>query len=221
MELMYPIVIVICVIFGLAIFFINFNNDKKYIRGKKVANTQYINETDYYKSKIKKYKILSNLVKILSAICIVTVGVLVARPITIQSRNDNKYNRDIIIGMDISTSQCEVNLELVKKFRSIMPNIKGDRIGIVLYNTAPVVYCPLTEDYEYVNECLDTIERQLDLVVKNNGEIPYNYDPETKDTETLTFWYGGTVTDSDRRGSSLVGDGLARNSVFISKFKKR
>lgn len=221
MELMYPIVILICLALSIFIYFKNFNNDKKYIRGKKVANTQYIKETDYYKSKIKKYKILSNLVKILSAICIVTVGVLVARPITIQSRNDNKYNRDIIIGMDISTSQCEVNLELVKKFRSIMPNIKGDRIGIVLYNTAPVVYCPLTEDYEYVNECLDTIERQLDLVVKNNGEIPYNYDPETKDTETLTFWYGGTVTDSDRRGSSLVGDGLARNSVFISKFKKR
>lgn len=221
MELMYPIVILICLALSIFIYFKNFNNDKKYIRGKKVANTQYVKKTDYYKSKIKKYKILSNLVKILSAICIVTVGVLVARPITIQSRNDNKYNRDIIIGMDISTSQCEVNLELVKKFRSIMPNIKGDRIGIVLYNTAPVVYCPLTEDYEYVNECLDTIERQLDLVVKNNGEIPYNYDPETKDTETLTFWYGGTVTDSNRRGSSLVGDGLARNSVFISKFKKR
>ena len=221
MELMYPIVILICLALSIFIYFKNFNNDKKYIRGKKVANTQYIKETDYYKSKIRKYKILSNLVKILSVVCIITVGVLVARPITIQNRNDNKYNRDIIIGMDISTSQCEVNLELVKKFRSIIPNIKGDRIGIVLYNTAPVVYCPLTEDYDYVNECLDTIEKQLDLVVKNNGEIPYNYDPETKDTETLTFWYGGTVTDSDKRGSSLVGDGLARNLVFIYKFKKR
>ena len=50
MEIMYPIVIVICVIFGLAIFFINFNKKKQYINGKKVANTKYIKETEYYKS---------------------------------------------------------------------------------------------------------------------------------------------------------------------------
>ena len=35
-----------------------------------------------------------------------------------------------------------------------------------------------------------------------------------------TFWYGGALANNDTRGSSLVGDGLARNYIFISRYKK-
>ena len=199
MELMYPIVIIICLILSVILFFMKFRNKTNYTNGTKVANTKYIKETEYYKLKIKKYKILSNLIKTFSVICIVIASILVARVVTIQTKSEDKYNRDILIGLDISTSQCEVNLELVRKFKQIIPDIKGDRIGIVLYNTAPVVYCPLTDDYDYINECLSKIEEQLFSVVKNNGKIPTLYDDNG--TEAFTFWYGGTVASSDTRGS--------------------
>lgn len=218
MEIMYPIVVIICLIFGVAIFFINFNKKAQYTNGKKVANTKYIKETEYYKTKVKRYKIISNTIKIISALCIVISSILVARPITIQTKSEERYNRDILMSLDISTSECEVNLELVKKFRDILPDIEGDRIGIVIYNTAPIVYCPLTDDYDYVNECLDIIEKQLKLVVENNGYVP-SYNQE--DMDTFTFWYGGTVANNETRGSSLVGDGLARNNIFISRCKRR
>ena len=117
MEIMYPIVIVICVIFGLAIFFINFNKKKQYINGKKVANTKYIKETEYYKTKVKKYKIVSNIIKTISLICIIISSILIARPVTIQTKSEDKYNRDILISLDVSTSESKVNLELVKKFK--------------------------------------------------------------------------------------------------------
>ena len=117
--------------------------------------------------------------------------------------------------MDISTSECEVNLELVKKFKEILPDIKGDRIGIIIYNTAPIVYCPLTDDYDYVKESLDTIEQQLKLVVDNNGYVPSSFNQEGMDT--YTFWYGGTVANNEIRGSSLVGDGLARYYILIPR----
>ena len=215
MELMYPIVIIICLILALFICFKG-NKRKNYTQGKKVANTKYIKETEYYKSKVKKYKILSYLIKGLSVICIVIVSVLIARPITVQNRSENKYNRDIIIGLDVSTSECEVNLELIKQFKQIIPSIEGDRIGIVIYNTAPIVYCPLTDDYNYINECLDKIEKQMDLVAKNNRSVPYTSTSDEEGLETFTFWYGGVVANSDEKGSSLVGDGLARNNIFIS-----
>lgn len=207
MELMYPIAIIICLILSIALFFINFKKKIKYTDGKKVANTKYIKETEYYKSKVKRYKILSRIIEGLSVICIIIASVLIARPVTIQTRSEDKYNRDILIGLDISTSECEVNLELVKKFKKIIPSIEGDRIGIILYNTAPIVYCPLTDDYDYINECFDIIEKQLQKVVANNGYIPSSLDEEG--AETFTFWYGGTIANSDERGSSLVGDGLA------------
>ena len=207
MELMYPIVIVICVILAIAILAINFKRKGKFTTGKKVANTKYIKESEYYKAKIRKHRIYSILIGVMSVICISLTSILVARPITKQSKSDTKYNRDIIIGLDVSLSENEVNLELVKKFRKIIPNIKGDRIGIVLFNTSPVVYCPLTEDYDYIDECLKTIEEQIQIVIDNNGTIPYSYDEDG--AETRSFWYGGTIANNREKGSSLVGDGLA------------
>ena len=217
MEIMYPIVVIICFIIGVAIFFINLNKKAKYTNGKKVANTKYIKETEYYKTKVKRYRIISNTIKILSVICILISSILVARPITVQTKSEEKYNRDILIGMDISTSECEVNLELVKKFKSIINDIEGDRIGIIIFNTAPIVYCPLTDDYDYVRERLDIIEKQLKIVVDNNGIVPALNNQDGMDS--FTFWYGGTITNNETRGSSLVGDGLARNSIFISRCK--
>lgn len=219
MELMYPIAIIICLIIALVICFENFNKKTKYTNGKKVANTKYIKETEYFKTKLKKYKILSNLIKILSVACIVATSILIARPVTIQTKSEDKYNRDILLGLDISTSQCEVNLELINKFKEIIPSIEGDRIGIVLYNTAPVVYCPLTDDYDYINECFNIIEKQLKIAIENNGYPPFAY--EENGEETPMIWYGGVGAKAEVRGSSLVGDGLARNIIFISGFKKR
>ncbi len=205
MELMYPIAIIICLLLSIALFFINFKKKIKYTDGKKIANTKYIRETEYYKSKLKRYNILSKLILGLSIICIVASSVLVARPVTVQSRSEDKYNRDVLISLDISTSECEVNLELVKKFKEIIPSIEGDRIGIVLYNTAPIVYCPLTDDYDYINECLDKIQKQMQIAVINNGNVPL----DSNDEDTFAFWYGGAVANSLEKGSSLVGDGLA------------
>ena len=207
MELMYPIAIIICVIIAIVIFAISFKRKSKFTTGKRVANTKYIKESEYYKSKVRKHRIYSILIGLVSIITICVTSILIARPITKQTKSETKYNRDIIIGLDISLSENEVNLELVKKFKKIIPSIQGDRIGIVLYNTAPVVYCPLTEDYDYVNECLDTIQTQIEKVIKNNGTIPYSYDEDGM--ETRSFWYGGTIANNQERGSSLVGDGLA------------
>lgn len=219
MELMYPIVIIVCLIIALAICFVNVNKKVKYTNGKRVANTKYIKQTEYYKTKVRKYKILSNSIKILSIACIITASILIARPITIQTKSEDKYNRDILLGLDISTSQDEVNFELIKKFKEIIPSIEGDRIGIVIYNTAPMVYCPLTDDYNYINECFDTLEEQIQLSIKNNGNPPSTY--EKDGVKTPTIWYGGVATNAQERGSSIIGDGLARNIIFFSRFKKR
>ena len=207
MELMYPIATIVCLILSIALFFINFKKKTQYTNGKKVANTKYIKETAYYKSKVRKYKILSQIIKGLSVICIIIASILIARPITIQTKREDKYNRDILISLDISRSQGEVNLQLVKKFKKIIPNIEGDRIGIIIYNTAPIVYCPLTDNYDYINECLDKIEKQMKMLIDNDGYVPSSLDEDGNDP--IVFWGGGVLANSDQKGSSLVGDGLA------------
>ena len=98
-----------------------------------------------------------------------------------------------------------------------MPSIEGDRIGIVIYNTAPIVYCPLTDDYDYIKERFETLIEQLEIAIKNNGNPPVTY--EVDGEEVPMIWYGGVGLNSAERGSSLVGDGLARNTIFFSRCK--
>lgn len=219
MELMYPAAIIVCLICVVVIIFLNKSHKDKYSNGKKIANTQFIKETEYYKQKMKKYKFLSNTLKILSAMIIIITGILIARLVTIQVRSEDKYNRDILISLDISTSECEVNLELIKKFEQIMPSIEGDRIGIVIYNTAPIVYCPLTDDYDYVKECFEVLKEQLKIAIENNGYPPVTYKVDGEDVPMI--WYGGVGLNALERGSSLIGDGLARNIIFISRHKNK
>jgi len=218
MELMYPIAIIICAILSIGVFCIRFKNKVKYTNGKKVANTKYIKEKEYYKRKVRKYKILSTIIKVLTIICIMITSILIARTITIQNKSEDVYNRDILISLDMSTSQVEVNLELVKKFKAIIPSIEGDRIGIIIYNTAPIVYCPLTDDYEYINSCLDDIEKELQKVIDDDGKIPIT--TEDGGYDSFTFWYGGIIANNQEKGSSLVGDGLAGTIFSFPNIKE-
>ena len=61
MALMYPIIIIICLVLSIILFFAKLNKKNVYTDGKKVANTKYIKETEYYKEKVKQYRILSML----------------------------------------------------------------------------------------------------------------------------------------------------------------
>lgn len=226
MELMYPIAIIICVILSLALVFAHLKKKEKYTNGKKVANTKYIKETEYYKAKLRKYKIISNIIKSISVACIIITSILIARPVTIQTKSEDKFNRDIFITLDVSSSVSEANLEVVKKFKKIIPSIKGDRIGIVIFNTAPVVYCPLTEDYEYVEECLDKMEKQLEIDVNKINQLDQYI--QTGDLNVLdnpdedqAFFLGGVLANNDTKGSSLIGDGLARYCIFIYRFENK
>ena len=207
MELSYPLAIIICSIVGIILFFINLNHKTKYTNGKKVANTQFIKETEYYKKKMTKYKILSNSIKVFCLICIILTSILIARPITVETRSEDKYNRDIFLSLDASTTESEVNIELINKFKKIIPEIKGDRIGIMIYNTAPVVYSPLTTDYDYINERLSALEEQFKITIENNLYPPNTY--EQNGEQLPTIWNGGISLNSLERGSSLVGDGLS------------
>lgn len=203
MELMYPLVIVISILISLAIIFLFNTKKESYFDGGKIANTKYVKETKYFKEKLMKYKFFLNALKTLYILSIITVAVLVARPVTIVTKEENKLSRDIILSIDVSSSQDAVNYEIVKQFRAMVPEVNGDRVGVVIFNTAPVVYCPLTTDYKYVDSCLEKIETSLKETIDSNngGELP-SYD-------SRTVFYGGVIDNAETRGSSLIGDGLA------------
>lgn len=198
MELVYPFVIYIGIIGLIILTVIRFKKNSLYENGKKIANTKYIKEIPYYKQVLKRYKIFSVLIKIMCILSIFMSLILLARPIIKEVDNSEMYNRDIFLCMDVSASIEELNKELVKTLKQTVNSLKGERFGITIFNTTSVLLVPLTDDYEYVLDVLDTISESFNLQM---GDERYFY--------LRDYIIGGTVEGAEERGGSNIGDGLA------------
>lgn len=200
MEIRYPLVLgigIVAVIILLVIVFLKpFGNRHKYVEGKKVANSQHIENSSLYKKLYKEYKMLKNTALILLIVSVGCCFLMVSRPCETEDITDKMENRDIMICMDVSTSMDEINLEFCEKIREMVKRLDGQRIGITIFNSRAVVIAPLTDDYEYVNGELEKLEKAIKSFMEGN---------ET-DMMLYSYLYEGTV---DNKGSSIIGDGLA------------
>ena len=198
MELMYPFVILVIIVILIFVLVIKNKKDDKYKNGIKVANTQYIKSIPYY----KKQKFFSAIVICFAIISIIFSSILIARPVTSKVTEETKYSRDIFLCMDVSTSVNDLNENLVSTLKDTVKNLQGDRVGISIFNTSSTLIVPLTDDYDYV---LDTLEN-LQKALKVNNEADY----KNEDFYYLQQYIrAGTLVGNPERGSSIISDGLA------------
>ena len=218
MEIKYPFLIIVVPLIVILLLFIIKIKKEKFKEGSKIANTSFIKNTDYFKSKMREYKIIKYFSYITFISMIILLSLLLSRPSKVERKNIKKYNRDIIICMDISTSVDELNMELVNNLKETVNKLSGDRVGVSNFNTSSVLLVPLTDDYNYVSNSLDLIHQSLEL---NN----YNYSSiNISDNYFYLRDYirSGTLVGNEERGSSLIGDGLASCVYnFSSKEKNR
>ncbi len=204
MELRYPFLFLITLLSLLIFLFFNKRKKQEFHRGSKIANTHYLKESFLYQQLLKKYKVLVNLVKLFCLLAILCCSLLLSRPSSVRSINNNQYNRDIFLCMDVSSSVDELNRELVESLKNTVNLLKGERFGISIFNTSSVVLVPLTDDYDYVLDVLDKIKRSIDI----NNTLSF----ENKDNDYYTlknYIISGTGEGAETQGSSLIGDGLA------------
>lgn len=184
-----------------------------YKGGKKIANSLDAQTDRYLKKRLRLYRILTGLLLVFSLAGILFGSYMLSTPISIEKTQQEEYNRDIILCIDISSSVDELNMKLVDELKETVDSLHGDRFGIVIFNTSPVLLVPLTDDYDYVIEQLEMIRQSLAM------RIRYYQDYYLPDD-----WYylneyisSGTLIGSDERGSSLIGDGLAASVYNFSK----
>ena len=177
----------------------------KYADGVKLANTYVLDKDDYYLEKIKLYKAFSVGMALSLIVSILCTTILCARPYERKKIVEDKYCRDIILCLDVSTSVDELNAKLMGELIDMVGSLEKERFGIVIFNTSPVLLTPLTDDYEYIQETLGNIEKAMKNRVKMYNSFFYPDD-----------WYywesyisDGTLVGNEERGSSLIGDGLA------------
>ena len=205
MALRYPFLIIVIIGSIIIYFFLTKKKQKKYNDGSKIANTKYIKNTEYFRTKIKKYQLAKKVLLVFFAISIICSSILICRLAKIQNIDNTIYNRDIFLCMDISASVDELNMDVSENLKEIVNNLHGERFGVSIFNTTSVLLSPLTDDYNYISDVLNTIIKAI------KASDPFNYGQYTGDDYNYLLKYirEGTRDGADLKGSSLIGDGLA------------
>lgn len=153
-----------------------------------VANLSRLTGTETYKNYLFKYKLFLGVLTVVMVVVGLLLSVLSAKPVTVSMETPTKYNRDIVLCLDVSGSMLEVDEELIKQFQSLSDEFKGERISLVIWNSKSYMVFPLTDDYKYVQENLETVKKGI-----------VSYGQEGLDFNKYTI---------NENGGSLIGDGL-------------
>jgi len=157
-----------------------------------VARTERLADLPGYRRLLLRYRVLLCLTLCLIAVSAVSSGVLASRPVDSVVENSDRFNRDIVLCLDVSGSMVDYDASILRQFEELAVRFAGERISLVVWNSSAVQLFPLTDDYDYLAGQLALVRESMetDLSVTDR---PYNY------------WNGTDVGD----GASLIGDGLA------------
>lgn len=221
MELKYPLALYICAGVAAAFViatFVTLKLKRKYKGGKKAYLPDYLKNDSMFKTRLVWHTILKYVLIVLIIASILISGFLMARPYKTESKQLANYNRDIILCMDISTTCDHLNAELIDKLEDIVKELNGERFGIVIFNSSPVLLCPLTNDYNYILQVLDKVKEGLKMRLDyTNGKILFS----DKLYEMDAYITNGTLVDNETRGSSIIGDGLAAACLDFYDYEEK
>lgn len=179
------LVAVILVILGVVVFVWRPNRKRG---GVPVANSGRFTRLPGYTKAIDR----ANVLTLVSAIVLVAlVGVTTmtgARWVYTKVETPEKYNRDIVLCLDVSGSMVDFDAQVIDRYLEMLPGFEGERMSLVLWNSSAVPVFPLTDDYRFIEEQLTKVR---DAMRTGSDESYYN---------------AGTLNNA---GASLVGDGLA------------
>ena len=209
MELKNKYMIYIGVLTLLLVIFVRYKRKDEYKSGKKVFGMSYIENEPYFKKKMLTYRLLCMLLMISCIVSMADCFFLMARPYKKVVTEKESYSRDIILCLDISYSVDELNVELVETLKDTVNHLKGERFGIVIFNSSAVLLSPLTDDYNYIIDTLDQLKESINCRISSGTS---NFDDDNW-IYLSNYIMDGTLVGSDERGSSLIGDGLA-TSVY-------
>lgn len=161
MELKHPIITIIIlgivsIIYLAGLFFI------KRKRPVFISNNPVLKKIVKNHFPLAKY-IFNFLTYSIFGLIILSLAVLSARPISIDSYTNEKNGIDIMVVMDTSGSMDATDifpsrLEASKKvIKDFVAKIKNDRIGMVLFTVSATTLSPLTSDYSIILNYIDEI----------------------------------------------------------------
>lgn len=190
MELTYPLVVpvglaVVALLAALVWWLMRRRNPATPVA---LANTALLRSLPEYARALRRQRLVVWGTAVLAGVTAVAAVIGAARPTERSAVVADKDNRDIVLCLDVSGSMVDVDTEVVATFRILAEGFRGERIGMVIFNSSAVPVFPLTDDYDFVADQLTQAQRALTRL-----------DPQDP-------FFAGTLNG---QGSSLIGDGLA------------
>lgn len=213
MEYKNVLMLVVGLVLGILMLvglFLKVGKNGSFKKGKRIVDVGDVNHDPYFRRQLFIYRVLNVMFGAFAIVSVVTSCYMISRPYTAEVTQQELHSRDIILCMDVSTSVDQLNQSLIIKLEDTVKALEGERVGIVIFNTSPVLVSPLTDDYEFIIEQLEILERGLDNRLNNN----YNYYDDDV-ISSLAYIQGGTIVGYEERGTSLIGDGLASTASYF------
>lgn len=157
-------------------------------RSVPVANTTVLTALPAYRRALVRHRVRLAILTASAALLAGASLVGAARPVDTTTDRPTARSRDIMLCLDVSGSMAEFDAALVETFRALVRGFEGERIGLVIFNASAATVFPLTDDYDFIGEELDTAGKALTGSIGDEG------------------FFAGTYNG---RGTSLIGDGLA------------
>lgn len=156
--------------------------------GVAIANSQRFTKLPGYLKAIDRANLLALLAAVVLVCLIGVTTVAGARWVYTKVETPEKYNRDIVLCLDVSGSMVDFDAEVIDRYLEMLPGFEGERMSLVLWNSSAVPVFPLTDDYRFIEEQLTKVR---DAMLTGMDQ---------------SYYSSGTLNNA---GASLVGDGLA------------
>lgn len=155
-----------------------------------VTNSYRLTDLPEYRSRVNRYRVFLGAAMLLMLTTIVATAIVAARPVQSTLYSPDKYNRDIVLCLDVSGSMVDYDKQLLGQFLEMVDEFEGERVSLVLWDSSATQIFPLTDDYQFLTDELTKVHDSL-----------FNYG----ERNNYLYWIGTNLGE----GYSLIGDGLA------------
>ena len=163
-----------------------------------VANSRRLTKLPAYRRALVRYSSLMTAVGVVLAILLAVTSVAAGRWVYQRVESPEKFNRDIVLCLDISGSMVDYDVEVLDRYLEMLPGFDGERMSLMLWDATAVQLFPLTDDYAFVETQLQQVRDEMESA-SGGSNIEYSFAQGTQGAA----------------GASLVGDGLAERGLDV------
>ncbi|WP_285246253.1 VWA domain-containing protein [Pseudarthrobacter sp. efr-133-R2A-89] len=163
-------------------------NGREDVRRRPVAHADRLTALPEYQAALRRHRRWLLVAGAACALLLASTAVAAARPVDVATTRPEQHNRDIMLCLDASGSMSDADAAVVDVFAGLARKFNGERIGLTIFDSSAIQVFPLTDDYAYAQEQLQSAKDAFDGKPGSSGFLDGT-------------WNG--------HGSSLIGDGLA------------